>query len=240
MRNTNASPRSNLRAALVASALWAFAVIPVPFSFGGDQAGLPEVGEKAPNPEVGGGWSEKVNGLRSRMSLEREVNSPFLKVFIELQNTADVAGSRKIRFTPKILDFRVTDAAKNPLAKAIGPYDGISPFWEPLLLPMEGTLRFRISFPGLGYRPETDHTILDLGPMMSWVIPEDKDYFLSGTFTIPKMEGDHPYMDWSGTLTLPSIRIPQANKGEAHGAANPGVPLRPEANQTPAAPGSGR
>src|SRR5204863_9117505 len=95
-----------------------------------------------------------------------------------------------------------------PLAKANGEYDGMSQTWEPLLLPFEGTIRFRISFPGLGYRPETDRTIIDLGPSMSWVIPDDKEYFVSGTLTIPKMEGDHRHSDWSGTLTLPTAKIP--------------------------------
>ena len=37
-------------------------------------------------------WSEEVNGLRARFSIEREKDSPFLKIFIEIQNTSDVAG----------------------------------------------------------------------------------------------------------------------------------------------------
>jgi hypothetical protein len=180
--------------------------------------------------DVADGWSETVNGLKARLSFERVQKSPFLKVFIELQNTSDVAGSRKIRFDPKTIDLRVTDAAKNPLAKANGPYDGTSPIWKPLLLPLEGTIRFRISFPGLGYRPETDRTIIDLGPSMSWVIPDDKEYFISGTLTIPKMEGDHHDSDWSGMLTLPTTKIPTTSKGEPDGPANGSQPIRSESN----------
>ncbi len=52
---------------------------------------------------------------------------------------------------------------------------------------------------------------------MSWVIPDDKEYFVSGTLTIPKMEGDHRHSDWSGTLTLPTTKIPTTSKGEADG-----------------------
>ena len=189
---------------------------------------------------VSDGWSETVNGLRARLSLERDQKSPFLKVFIEFQNTSDVAGIRKIRFDPKTIEVRVADAAKTPLAKANGEYDGTSPTWEPLLLPFEGTIRFRISFLGLGYRPETDRTIIDLGPSMSWVIPDDKDYFISATLTIPKRAGDHPHSDWSGTLTLPTIKIPTASKAEPDGAANGSQPIRSETNRTSPAAGSRR
>lgn len=45
-------------------------------------------------------WSEPVHGIRARLSLERQKDSPFLKVFIEFQNTSDTAGIKKLRFTP--------------------------------------------------------------------------------------------------------------------------------------------
>jgi hypothetical protein len=162
-------------------------------------------------------WSQTVNGLKARLALERDNKSPFVKVFLEIQNTSDTAGLRKIRFEPKTLDLHVADSAGNPLPKANGPYDGMSLNWAPLLLPYEGTLRFRVSFPGLGYRPEKDRTIIDLGPSSSWIIPDDKEYFLSGTLTIPKKEGDHPHLDWSGTLALPATKIPAPAKGESGG-----------------------
>jgi hypothetical protein len=135
--------------------------------------------------------------------------------------------------------LRVTDSANAPLAKANGEYDGMSPLWQPLLLPFEGTLRFRISFPALGYRPKTDHTILDFGPSMSWVIPDDKEYFASGTLTIPKMKGDHPFSDWAGRLTLLPIKIP-ASKSEQEGAPNGTQPIRSETNSAASAAGSRR
>lgn len=187
--------------------------------------------------EVADGWSETVNGLKARLSFERDQKSPFLKVFIELQNTSDGAGIRKIRFGPKTLALRVTDAARSPLAMANYPYDGTSPTWEPLLLPFEGTIRFRISFPGIGYRPETDRVIIDLGPSMSWVIPGDKEYFIFGTLTIPKVEGDHPYSDWSGTLVLPPTAIPTTDKDNQNGTANGSQPVRTETNRAPSMTG---
>jgi hypothetical protein len=153
-------------------------------------------------------WSEPVNGVRARLSLERQKDSPFLKVFIEFQNTSDTAGIKKLRFTPNAIHAQVVDDTGKPLKTPIGSYDGITPTWAPLGLPFEGTLRFRISFPGMGYRPDQDHTIIDFGPEACWVVPADTSYFLSGTLTIPKEEGDHPHSDWNGTLTFPKIPIP--------------------------------
>jgi hypothetical protein len=153
-------------------------------------------------------WSEPVNGVRARLSLERQKDSPFLKVFIEFQNTSDVAGMKKLRFTPDTIQAQVTDERGTPLKAASNPYDGMSPTWEPLRLPFEGTMRFRISFPGLGYQPNRDRTIIDFGPQASWIIPDDRSYFISGALTIPKKEGDHSHLDWNGTLNLPKIPIP--------------------------------
>ncbi len=153
-------------------------------------------------------WSEPVNGVRARLSLERQKDSPFLKVFIEFQNTSDTAGIKKIRFIPKTIQAQVMDENGTLLKPPVGSYDGISPTWDTMALPLEATLRFRISFPGLGYRPDRDRTIVDFGPDACWVIPSEKSYFLSGTLSIPKQEGDHPHSDWNGTLTLPKIPIP--------------------------------
>ena len=96
------------------------------------------------------------------------------------------------------------------LAVANEPYDGMSPLWQPILLPYAGTLRFQISFPGLEYRPERDKVIVDVGASKSWIIPQDgSTYYLSGTLSIKKEKGDHPHLDWSGTLTLPRVAIPK-------------------------------
>lgn len=153
-------------------------------------------------------WSEPVNGLSARLSLERDMKSPFLKVFIEIKNRAEVMGGRKIRFSPDKVSLAVLDAKGEPLEKATGPYDGMSPNWDTLILPYGGTLRFQISFPGLGYHPGKDKVLIDLGPSQCWSIPDGKRFFLSGQLSILKEQGDHPYMDWSGVLNLPAIPIP--------------------------------
>jgi hypothetical protein len=158
-------------------------------------------------------WSAPIKGLRARLIvLPADTNSsPFCRVMIEMQNVADVAGQMKIRFNPDRLKLSVMNRTGKELPIASGGYDGSVPLWEPTLLPMEGTIKFRISFPGLGYHPDTDKVVVDLGPLQSWVIPQDgSTYWLSGSLVIGRQPGDHPYMDWSGTLDLPKVAIPKA------------------------------
>jgi hypothetical protein len=84
------------------------------------------------------------------------------------------------------------------------------PFWEPTLLPYRGTMRFQISFPGLGHRP-TDKAIVDLGQSRTWIVPQDgSTHWLSGSLRIDRLKTDHPIMDWTGTLELPSVEIPKS------------------------------
>jgi hypothetical protein len=53
----------------------------------------------------------------------------------------------------------VTGANGKELAAVNGDYDGMSPDWETIALPYAGTMKFQISFPGLGYGP-TDKVIV--------------------------------------------------------------------------------
>ena len=159
------------------------------------------------------GWPKPVNGLRARLVVlpSKDANSPFCRVFIEFENVDDVEGQKKIRFAPDKLVLRV---AGKELPLANGPYDGLSPFWETIALPYAGSLKFQISFPGLGYRTTSDKVIVDVGCRKAWVIPQDgTPYFLSGSLSIGKEKSDHPSMDWSGTLELPKVEIPKAKSG---------------------------
>jgi hypothetical protein len=158
-------------------------------------------------------WSKPVKGLRGRLQVlpSQKADSPFCRVFIEFENVDDVAGQKRIRFSPDKLSLRVTDKEGRELALANGDYDGMSPLWETIALPYAGSMRFKISFPGLGYRPGTDKVIVDVGARKAWVIPQDgTSYFLSGSLSIEREKSDHPYMDWSGTLELPKVEIPKA------------------------------
>jgi hypothetical protein len=155
-------------------------------------------------------WSTPVNGLRARLLVvpAKKPDLPFCRILIEMENVDDVAGQKKIRFSPDRLELHVTDESGKELPVANGPYDGMSPTWEPTLLPYAGTIKFQISFPGLGYNPVTDKVIVDVGPFKSWIIPQDaSEYWLSGKLTVDKQKGDHPRMDWTGSLNLPKVKI---------------------------------
>lgn len=158
-------------------------------------------------------WSPAVNGLRARLFImpPEKADSPFCRVLVEMENVDDVAGQKKIRFTPDKLALRVTDETGKNLPIANGSYDGTAPLWEPTLLPYRGIIKFQISFPGLGYNPTKDKVIIDAGPSRAWIIPQNGSaYLLSGSLTVQREPEDHPHMVWSGTLELPKVRIPKA------------------------------
>ncbi|HEY3857861.1 MAG TPA: hypothetical protein VGO67_26040 [Verrucomicrobiae bacterium] len=161
----------------------------------------------------GADWSKPVKGLRARLLVlpSQKGDSPFCRVFLEFENVDDVMGQKKIRFAPDKLTLRVSDKEGKELSLANGEYDGFSPNWETIALPYAGSLKFQISFPGLGYNPKSDKVIIDIGPRKVWVIPQDgSTYYLSGSLSIEREKSDHPYMDWSGTLELPKVAIPKA------------------------------
>ncbi len=157
-------------------------------------------------------WSEIDNGLRGRLSVlpSLKKGSPFYRVFIELQNTDDAIGQRKIRFDLEKLSFSITrDGKEVPKPGLAGSYDGMKPLWEPLLLPYQGTIKFQISFPGRGYSPQ-QKGIIDLDYNKCWVIPQDgSPSFLSGALTIQRDMAEHPLMDWYGTIKFPPVEIPK-------------------------------
>jgi hypothetical protein len=170
-------------------------------------------------------WSEPVNNIRARLSLERDPNSSFLKVFVEFQNVADFMGSIKMRFKPELLTLQVADAKNQPVEKPGSVnYSAMKPLWEPLLLPFEGNLRFRVSFPGFGTKLGSDRTIIDHDFDQIWVVPEQGDHFVSGRIVIPEQRGDHPKLDWSGTLELPAIKIPKSILKSQSATSKPSSP----------------
>jgi hypothetical protein len=156
-------------------------------------------------------WSKIENDLRGRLIIlpSESKDSPFYRIFIELQNTDNSIGQLKIRFDLKRLSFKVTDKDNNELPDSNGAYSGFTPLWEPLLLPYRGIIRFQISFPGLGFPPE-QRGIIDLGPSYCWIISQNEpNKYLSATFTVEREDGDHPYMDWHGTIVFPPTIIPK-------------------------------
>lgn len=155
------------------------------------------------------GWSVPVNGLRARLSVlsAESAGDPFFRIYIEIQNVDNLMGQKKIRFHTDRLEIRVADIYGKELATTDRPYSGFAPEWATTMLPTEGTIKFRITFPGAGFKPDGS-TLIDLGPRRIWIIPADGHFNLSGKLVIPRVDGDHPLMDWSGTLELPKVRIP--------------------------------
>lgn len=154
-------------------------------------------------------WSKPVSGVKGRLSLEKNKTLPFLNAFIEFQNVSGVANAIKIPFSPDKLTLSVSDLQGNdiPVQKEM-EYDGMQPTWESVLLPYKGTLRFQFSFPGLGYNPEKDKTIIDIGPDNCWIIPAKGTFILSGKLTIKRKFGN-PDQGWYGELIFPPIVIPK-------------------------------
>jgi hypothetical protein len=167
-------------------------------------------------------WSKPDNGVQARLLVlpGKKPNEPFCRVYLEFQNVSDVMGQTKIRFSPGNLTLAVTNKNGRKLATPSSiNYDGPFPLWESNL-PYDGTLKFRISLTGLGYRPGKDKVIIDVGTNNVWVVPQNSStYYLSGTLSIKKEKGDHPHTDWSGTLTLPKVEIPKENTEKINNAA---------------------
>jgi hypothetical protein len=154
-------------------------------------------------------WSKPVNGLRARLQVLSRETSPGWVVFIEFENISDYPRQIKIPFAPEKLKLHVVSASGKELPNYSGPYSGIGWDWKPILLPLSGTIRFRISFPGYGYRPSKSKILLEVNWNNAWDIPQDgQTYYLFGSFDIqPQSPGDPS--DWSGNLELAKAEIPQ-------------------------------
>jgi hypothetical protein len=157
-------------------------------------------------------WSEPVKGLRARLLIytSDKTDLPFYRVWIEMQNVSPFGGQMKIKYSPERTSFQVTDkSGKQSLERSPNPWSGQGAAgWEPTLLSWGGTIKFPINLHGTGYRL-TDRAIIDMGPGQTWMIsPDGTTYFLSGKLRLERQNGDHRYMDWSGTLELPSVEIP--------------------------------
>jgi hypothetical protein len=156
------------------------------------------------------GWSRSVNGLRARLSVlpSEQPGSPICRVFIEMENVGKGIGPMKVSFhTDKLEPSVISATTHKPLGRVNPPYSGFAPNWEPIPIPYAGSIRFEISYPGMGVSRDA-RAAIDIGSSNTWVIPAEGSYLLSARFEIPAEKGDHPYLNWSGTLELPRVRIP--------------------------------
>ena len=157
------------------------------------------------------GWSAPVNGLRARLSVvpSDKPDSPFCRVFIEMQNVSNIMGQKKIRFDPDRLELKVTDVKDGkPLAPTDGMYDG---FFHPGTrhrFRMGVRQSFRLVFPARAIAPPTRSSSI-------WARRKFGSSRQTAGICWPENSLYQPrkviiLLDWSGTLELPAVRIPKA------------------------------
>src|SRR4051794_32214095 len=102
-------------------------------------------------------WSKPVNGLRARLEVlpPEKLDTPFCRVFIEMQNVSDILGQLRIRFTPQRLNLFVSPNGQELKKETTQMWSGLTPNWETTLLPSSGTIKFQVSLSGAGYRPDS-------------------------------------------------------------------------------------
>lgn len=166
------------------------------------------------DPSVMGDWSETVNGLRGRLVSSENVGSNGkgkAVIYLELQNVSDVLNPMEIYIdtSHSPLHFELKDASGMSPTLPKGNYatDEWIPnsFW--LHLPMDSTLRFRVSRKGPFSYPNVGLAIAVPGNF--WIIPNDasKNYFLSASFSInPSFDKDH-FHAWKGYFKIPQVKI---------------------------------
>lgn len=164
-----------------------------------------------------GAWSDVVDGLRGRLIVTQEkeengVQRP--KVFLELQNVANVLNSIQINaFDPRTsLQCRVVDGVGKPMKSVpIGIREMTVPAFS-LSIPFESSLRLNVNrhFPGGWFfmqAPTGERIEIILGGGV-WVIEKEDHahYLLEGTFQIEKSKPTTS-LNWSGTLKVPGVEI---------------------------------
>jgi hypothetical protein len=162
-----------------------------------------------------GEWSQSVEGIRGRLIAREDkpyIGTRFIAIYIELENTANVADPIYIFFDPvRAIDNRVIDAAGNTVKQPPNVASIMSPAAHWLAVPWDGRLLFHASVSGYGVYKNSGVAI----PMMSgnWLIaPGDKrKYYLEATLrsTPPDKDPAHRFA-WHGPLKLPRLLLPTA------------------------------
>ncbi|GAA5496377.1 hypothetical protein Rhal01_02560 [Rubritalea halochordaticola] len=153
-------------------------------------------------------WSETSNGLQARISMERSHVSngtAIIATYLELKNVRNLISPMLVSLDDKSLSFKVSNEQGEFVARQVGPFSGMVVQNPALVLPHEGTLRFRIGSQGHGV-PADHAALLDLGSSHGWALPKDgRTYHLHAELEIkPTDEKGH----WHGKVTLPKVLIP--------------------------------
>ncbi len=132
-------------------------------------------------------------------------------VYLELQNISGVVNPMEIYYDlDHALHPKLLDESNQPVARpTITDSSIFSPpnYW--IMLPIDSTLRFRISVNGYGIPKDGG---LFIGLMSAdWLIPPtvQTDYFLSISFTVlPPKDPGHIHA-WKGELKFPKLKLPR-------------------------------
>ena len=110
--------------------------------------------------EAIGAWSEAVNGVQGRLIAKEDRIFNGIKivaVYLELRNTTNVLGSIDVYFDIDKLTSQIVDSADAPISKPTeAPMSvfALQPLW--LVLPFDGSLRFRVLSPGMASRNKVE------------------------------------------------------------------------------------
>jgi hypothetical protein len=155
-------------------------------------------------------WSDSVNGLRARLIVfsPRQKGDENYRVLIEFENTVNILGQRRIRFSPDNLEIHVSDGEGKKLSPLTNLAHAESQiFWKPIELPYEGNIKFPITVPFGQITPKSGFILLDLGTLSVWEIPQSGEYYLTGVFSVKQGVRDSPMTDWAGSITIPKVSL---------------------------------
>ena len=169
-----------------------------------------------------GDWSEPVHdghyGLRGRLLVYDDTGANHARVYLELQHLWEGGWEYQLEVYVNVSDydgdirFELRDGLGKPIPQELPPLAivGPPPYPSWVTLPCDSTVRLRADIWSLGGRqnPGGLEVFVNGG---DWVIRPNatNDVFLSATFTPPSGQPSSPnYHVWSGTLTLPKVRLP--------------------------------
>jgi hypothetical protein len=173
-------------------------------------------------------WSAERNGLRGRLAMRRSHvfnGTGIVVTYLELDNVSEVANPLLLPIDGSALTFRVVDEGGREMPVNVGIFSGLQVKLPELVLPHEGTLRYRIGPRGYGV-PGDMAALVDVGPNFGWAIPKDgKAYYLTGVLSIAerKVDGEGHGLRWHGTVDLPPVRIPTEGERLDPGVVGPAI-----------------
>ncbi len=157
------------------------------------------------------GWSEIVEGLKARLSVEaKEVveGATKLSVHLELQNASETRETKELHLDLQNVKFAVVDGEGKAVSQPqVIDYGGrVAGPWTVRLAP-GGSQRVDMTSWGLSIRPNLA-AVLDLGPTFAWEFTPEQSgpYYLQARLEIAK-DSKQPE-SWSGSIVLPKSTLP--------------------------------